>query len=149
MKTIIAGSRSITDWQVLARAIELCPWEITAVVSGNAVGIDQLGEDYARDLGLPLEVYPALWKQHGSKAGLYRNEEMLGKAKHLLAVWDGNSSGTRHMISIAKRDGAEVFVYEYDLEKGKEAGRDHYFARKVGNTPQPLAPPTKSHRTRR
>lgn len=131
MKTIIAGSRSITDWKVLAKAIKLCPWEITTVISGTADGVDKLGEQYADDCELPLEIYPARWDLYGMAAGRLRNELMLGKAKHVLAVWDGKSNGTRHMISIAKRDGAEVFIYEHDVATNKATGWDHFPARAV------------------
>lgn len=130
MKTIIAGSRTITDWTALAAAIEACPWEITAVVSGGASGVDRLGEEFADETELPLEVYPARWDAHGSSAGRLRNELMLGKANHVLAVWDGQSYGTRHMINIAKRDGAEVFVYELPFgDTGAEPQIEHFPAR--------------------
>lgn len=149
MKTIIFGSRSITNWKVLAQALKACPWQITAVVSGHAAGVDALGEAYAKDCELPCEVYPARWDLYGSHAGRLRNELMLGKAKHVLAVWDGNSNGTRHMITIAKREGAEVFVYEYDVAKGQAVGWDHFPA-KAGGTPNPdVLQPARSSRKRR
>jgi len=128
VKTIIAGSRTITDWQILAAAIEACPWEITSVISGGAAGVDTRAEEFARDCGLPLKVCPAEWKRYGQAAGRLRNEYMLGLANRVLAVWDGQSPGTRHMIAIAKRDGAEVFVYEYHADTGKTF-EEHFPAR--------------------
>ena len=37
---------------------------------------------------------------------------MATKADALIAVWDGVSRGTKHMIDIAKKNGLSVFVYK-------------------------------------
>lgn len=47
MKTIIAGSRSITDYRLLLAAIQHCDWNISLVISGCARGVDELGERWA------------------------------------------------------------------------------------------------------
>jgi YspA, cpYpsA-related SLOG family len=111
MRTIIAGSRGMGNLD-LFRALEQCPWTalITTVLSGTARGIDQAGELWAKHKGKTLERYPADWAK-GRSAGYKRNEKMVGKAEALLAVWDGKSRGTRHMIDIATVRGLLVFVY--------------------------------------
>lgn len=111
MRTIIAGSRGLGK-SALDQALERCPWttEITTVLSGTARGIDEAGELWARSTGHNLERYPADWNS-GRAAGYRRNQKMAGKAQALLAVWDGNSRGTGHMISIASQKGLRVFVY--------------------------------------
>jgi hypothetical protein len=48
MKTIIAGSRDITDYNVVKAAVKAAGFTITEVVSGAARGVDSLGEEYAR-----------------------------------------------------------------------------------------------------
>lgn len=116
MRTIIAGTREIDDYCLLMEAITGCPWEITTVLSGGARGIDQLGEQWAWNRAIPVEVYPADWGTHGKRAGLFRNQQMLDEAEALLAVWDGQSPGTGHMIRIAKQRGILVFVYEVEAE---------------------------------
>jgi len=123
VKTIICGSRTVTGWQHVAAAIEECPWEITAVISGHALGVDRLGEEYATETFLPLEVYPARWDLYGNSAGRLRNEWMLGKAEAVLAVWDGESPGTKHMIRIAEREKIPVHVYRVYLKKEAGDGR--------------------------
>jgi len=91
------------------------------VISGHAPGADTLGEEYATDMCLPLEVYPARWDLYGNSAGRLRNELMLGKAEAVLAVWDGESPGTRHMIRIAEREKIPVHVYRvYTIREQKE-----------------------------
>ena len=111
MKTIIAGSRGITDIDTVVMAVFSSGFDITKVLSGGAQGVDKLGEQVARDLEVELEVFQADWATHGNKAGYLRNVVMSSKADALIAVWDGKSKGTKHMIDIATKDGLKVFVY--------------------------------------
>jgi hypothetical protein len=117
MKTIIAGSRTITDYGMLLYAIEDAPWNITAVVSGAAKGADKLGEKWASEHQVPLSKYLANWRPGGvfnPRAGLERNDMMAKRADALIALWDGLSPGTAHMIRSAKRSGLLVYVLEED-----------------------------------
>jgi hypothetical protein len=119
MKTIIAGSRTEKRFGqvVLAfKATNLPIDAITEVVSGCADGIDQVGEEWARMAGLPVRQFPADWKRYGRAAGRQRNLQMAVYADALIAIWDGKSPGTRHMIATAERMGLKVFVYRTDLE---------------------------------
>jgi len=111
MKTIIAGSRSITCFEAVRGAIEVSGIPISEVVSGTACGVDSLGEEWARLRGVPIKRFPAKWGQHGRSAGYKRNAEMADYADALIACWDGTSKGTKHMIDIAKTKGLKVFVF--------------------------------------
>lgn len=112
MKVVIAGSRSIEDYNELLKAIERCPFEIHEVVSGRAPGVDSLGERYAEENNLPLHLFPADWKQFGYKAGFIRNCEMADFADAVLCVWDGESTGTLHMMKQARKRNLPLFIYE-------------------------------------
>ena len=98
MKTIIAGSRGITDIQHIRDAVAGFDGEISEVVSGTARGVDRLGEQWAQEQSVPVARFPADWNQHGKKAGYLRNREMAAYADALIAVWDGVSRGTKNMI---------------------------------------------------
>ncbi len=113
MKLIIAGSRPITDYSLLVRAMDLTPYYsiISEIVSGNAQGVDLLGERYARDHSIPVHVFPAKWTEHGLSAGPRRNMEMAAYSDALLAIWDGHSKGTTHMVDTMKRMNKPYFVY--------------------------------------
>lgn len=113
MRTIIAGSRSISDPEILLHAIEDMEWEITLVLCGEARGVDLMGKLWAQLEDIPYECYPPDWERHGKKAGLKRNIEMARNAEALLAIWDGKSSGTAHMIKEAKNRG--LFVHVIDI----------------------------------
>src|SRR5687768_14326495 len=111
MKTIIAGSREKVTLEDVAWAVENCGWQITEVISGTARGVDQMGEEIANALGLPIIKYPANWDLYGKRAGYKRNTEMADSAEALIAVWDGQSRGTFHMIRTASQKGLKVFVH--------------------------------------
>jgi len=111
MKVIIAGSRDNITYDDVVNAIEQSKFVITTVISGTARGVDRFGEKYASLNGLDVEKYPADWDTYGKSAGYRRNELMATKADALIAVWDGESKGTKHMIDIAKKNGLSVFVY--------------------------------------
>lgn len=109
MRTIIAGSRGVTDIEVVREAVAKCGWMPTVVISGTARGVDTLGEQWAVENNVPVEKYPADWNKFKRAAGFRRNEKMAKRAQALIAVWDGHSRGTRHMIDVARREGLIVF----------------------------------------
>lgn len=103
MKTIVAGTRTITDYDLVARSIEGLRWKPTEIVGGGAKGVDALGAEWAMNNMIPFKEFPADWVAHGRAAGPIRNAEMAEYAHALLAIWDGKSAGTRDMISQAKK----------------------------------------------
>lgn len=112
MRIIVAGSRSAPIEQV-HRAIAQCPWIgfVSEIVSGTAKGADQAGEAWAMRHGVRVHKMPADWSEHGKRAGPLRNEAMADLAQGIIAVWDGRSAGTRHMIETAKKKGLRTFVF--------------------------------------
>lgn len=121
MKTIIAGSREGVTLRHVEDAVASCGWRITSVVSGGCRGADKIGEFYAEVHGIPVQLFPADWSKHGRMAGPIRNRQMAENAEALIAVWDGKSRGTQHMIKTANQKGLKVFVHrvrELDLQLG-------------------------------
>jgi hypothetical protein len=123
LKIIVAGSRDITDYECVRQAfIESGYWKqykhSIEVVCGMAKGIDLLGRDFAQKNGLKVHEFPANWKLYGKAAGHIRNVQMGEFAKasegRLLAVWDGKSRGTLHMIQWARDNGLKGFIYRTD-----------------------------------
>lgn len=99
------------DYPILLDAIKACPWNITEVVSGGAPGADRLGEIFANDHCLPLKVFKAPWVTHGKAAGIIRNGWMADYGEALIALWDGQSPGTKNMIAQAKRKGLVTLIW--------------------------------------
>lgn len=110
MRVIVAGSRGISEYDLVCWAIWDSGFQVTSVVTGCAPGVDALGVRWATERKLPVARYPANWNQWGRAAGPLRNQQMAGNADALVAVWDGKSPGTAHMIQCARRRGLAVHV---------------------------------------
>lgn len=118
-KLIVAGGRNFTDYDRmsadlfdLAEGGELDANQVS-LVSGMARGADRLAVIFAQGENVKLHEFPANWKLYGKSAGYRRNVEMAEFADGLLAYWDGESRGTKHMIDIARSRGLRVWVKEY------------------------------------
>lgn len=116
-RVIIAGSRSFNDYELLR---ELCLSILqekmrthrVVIVSGHARGADSLGEIFAKEFSLPFELHPAKWRLLGKAASMVRNAEMAKCSDALIAFWDGESSGTRHMINFARKRGLDTCLVQ-------------------------------------
>jgi len=131
MKVIVAGSRSITDYQlvsqIISNTISKYNIQITEIVSGCAGGVDTLGEQWALENGVKVEPMPAEWdditvpnalirtnkwdKEYNARAGFQRNEAMAVYGDILISIWDGKSRGTRDMRDRAINHGLVVYIY--------------------------------------
>lgn len=115
MKVIVAGSRSIggnrRETDMVEVAMRDAPFEITELVHGGARGVDSIAANlYAMHYDGEITRFEPDWDEHGKAAGPIRNEEMAQYADALIAVWDGESSGTRDMIEKALDHGFDTYV---------------------------------------
>lgn len=114
MKIIIAGSRTITEFgyieNTVNQIIQDYDYNDIEIVSGNAKGVDKLGEEFATKYKYKLKLFPADWSK-GKSAGYKRNVEMAKYADMLIAFWDGESKGTKHMIDTATKHDLQVDVF--------------------------------------
>lgn len=128
-RIVIAGSRSIDDYALVDAAMV----QYTAgapnrgryeIVSGGAQGVDEMAQRWAERYDCEFTTFDPSrpektmtdysWERDGKKAGPLRNREMAEYADALVAVWDGESSGTRDMIEKALNQGLDVYVSVYD-----------------------------------
>ena len=98
MKVIVAGSRNIGDHRQIFDAIEESGFNITELISGCARGVDTIGEFWAAHNKIPVKRFRANWRLHKKAAGFIRNAVMADYADALIAIWDGESRGTKQMI---------------------------------------------------
>ena len=141
MKTIIAGSRDIIElfctckaecttdctknadaYNYFERVINSCPWKITEIVSGTALGADSLGEVYAYHNNIPVKKFKPVWSKYGRKAGPIRNAEMANYADACIVIWDGESRGSDNMIKQAKAHGLKLMT-----QVPNEMGMDEFW----------------------
>lgn len=126
MKVIIAGTRTITDFSLVERAIADSGFEITEVVSGACRGVDRLGEQWAAENDIPCMRFPAPWDDldhpedeigvnsvggfYWKKAGFHRNQRMADYADALIAIMHLGSVGTSDMIERALDNNLQIYV---------------------------------------
>ena len=106
MKLLIAGSRSIREWDIS----EYVPPETDLIISGGAKGVDALAERYADERGIAKQIIRPQYELYGKAAPLKRNEQMVEIADHVLILWDGRSRGTRYTMEYAFKIGKSVTV---------------------------------------
>ncbi len=115
---VVCGSRGFNDYKMLEIKLNLYLSNIEErekiiIVSGGANGADLLGETYAIANKYPVLKYPADWIKHKKTAGCIRNAEMIKIATHVIAFWDGKSTGTKHMIELATNKKIPLRIVKY------------------------------------
>lgn len=117
-KLIVAGGRDFNDAFALeTKLYDLANGELAdknvSIVSGMARGADALGYAFAKKSGIQCYEFSADWDKYGKRAGFMRNEDMGKFSDGLLAFWDGQSKGTKHMIDYIRKLNKPVWVYNY------------------------------------
>lgn len=132
LKIIIAGGRKFDDYELVKESLQplLDPnkYNIDEIVSGKASGADTLGEMFARENNITIKPFPANWQDmsepcvkkqnrnggdYNALAGIKRNEDMAKYANTCICFWDGKSTGTKNMISLAKKYKLNLKVIKY------------------------------------
>jgi len=108
---MITGSRSITSKRVVWGIINQFSGQIGTLIHGGAKGVDQLARDWAIANDIPEEVFKPDWAKYGKAAGLKRNRQMVDACEYVIAIWDGESNGTRHAIQYAWKKGVGVNIF--------------------------------------
>ena len=121
LRVIVAGGRDFTNATVMATVLNnlqdidhVIEIEKLTLICGMARGADLTAYKLFKEVGLPVEEYPADWDQHGKQAGYIRNTQMANVADMLIAFWDGCSPGTKHMITTARKHNLNVLVFNYE-----------------------------------
>ena len=116
MKVIIAGGRDFDNYEYLSETMSNLDFIVTEVICGGARGADTLGEQWAKENGVPIKYFYPNWDVLGKSAGHIRNREMAEYGDYLVAFWDKKSSGTQNMIMTMQQMGKHGTVQIY--EKG-------------------------------
>lgn len=103
MKTIIAGSRDLTDYVLFCDVMVKSGMKnyISEVICGMAPGVDLMGKRWAEYYQVPVREFPASWDLLGKMAGPVRNKEMVNYGDALIAILHKDSKGTLNCIQQA------------------------------------------------
>lgn len=115
MKVIVAGSRTIQNRGIVIDACHEAPFTIDTLIHGGARGVDSLAADSKKALGAKdvVEIQPDYDDpdlDNEKQAPRKRNTKMAERADALVAIWDGESPGTRDMIKKALQEGLDIYV---------------------------------------
>ncbi len=116
MKTIIAGSRKGFTYEDVVACMKKITWKPTEIVSGHCDGVDTFGEKWAKVRKIPVRLFHADWAATGKQAGPQRNCRMAQYADAAVILWDGESKGTKHMISEARKQGLTIYLHAKQIE---------------------------------
>ena len=106
MKLLIAGSRSISDFDLT----EYIPDDTELIISGGAQGVDTIAEKYADKHKISkLILYPN-YSLYGRAAPIKRNEIMVDLADSVLVIWDGKSKGAQYTAKYAEKNGKKTVL---------------------------------------
>lgn len=106
----VVGSRAFSDARKLAEVLSaLAP---TKVISGGAKGADSLAETWARRNGVETQIFLPQFKVYRHPYH-HRNRLIAEACDHLIAFWDGHSTGTKYTIDYARRIGKPVTIVRF------------------------------------
>lgn len=111
MKLAVVGNRSFNDYDLLK--MELKKYTITEIVSGGAIGADELAEKFAKEYNIPIKVFKPNWSLYGKAAGYKRNAEIWQYADEGIAFWNGVSTGTQHSFDLSKFYNKKLKIIEF------------------------------------
>ena len=114
-KLLICGDRNWTDKERIREIIlgHRGIHEDLVIIEGEARGADSLARDCAKELGIPIESYPADWAQYGRVAGPIRNQQMLEAKPNVVNAFHDDiekSKGTKDMVKRAEKAGIPTYV---------------------------------------
>ena len=113
MQVLVCGSRYPSD-AMKKKVFEVVEWVARkgySLISGGAIGIDSLVEVAASKLSVPIEVIRA------SPGGyLARDRAMVRKSDLVIAIWDGQSRGTKYTFEFAQKVGKQVVLRKFNQE---------------------------------
>lgn len=104
----ISGSRTIKSQELVDTVLDEClakhPKGKLVLILGGAVGVDTLALNWAKKNDVDYLLFEPDWKELGKRAGCIRNKLMHVCSHETLAIWNGVSKGTKHMIDMGSSD---------------------------------------------
>lgn len=109
MKLLIAGSRSITDFDLSP----YIPQDVELIISGGADGVDTIAENYADKHKISKLILRPDYSRYKRAAPLKRNEKMVDISDSVLIIWDGKSKGTLHTVRYSQKKEKNLLLITY------------------------------------
>jgi hypothetical protein len=117
-RLLVSGSRDWQDRRTIALALnqQHIAWgrpTDAVLVVGDATGADAIAAELWEKAGLVVERHVADWDQHGKRAGMIRNSEMVNTGVDACLGFSlNNSPGTHHCTTLSRKAGITTEVFE-------------------------------------
>ena len=105
MKLVITGSRGIENRQAIWAILD--KHQFDTLIHGGARGVDKIAGQYAQAKGIKEVVLKPNWRL-GRGAAMANNAKMAEIGDALVAIHDGVSTGTAHMVDTMRKLGKPV-----------------------------------------
>lgn len=122
---LVCGGRDFSDYHKMFETLDTLNrlFRVDYVVHGDARGADKLAGIWGGERVIPVKACPALWHEHGRRAGPIRNAEMLDLLlRHCqrhnttpVGVCFPGGSGTEDMH--ARMDIAKILIVDKRFDK--------------------------------
>lgn len=116
-RLLVTGSRTWHDEDMIRDAL-LAQWAAwgkpknAVLVVGGADGADEIASQLWSRAGFPVETHAADWDNHGRRAGMVRNAEMVATGVDCAVAFQyGDTPGTRQCVDLIQRAGVPVQVH--------------------------------------
>jgi YspA, cpYpsA-related SLOG family len=109
MRVAVIGSRTFSDYEFLKETLQHV--YITEMISGGALGADQLAERYAKEKNIPIRIIPHT--ENKDIPDLSRTYSIINLAQLVIAFWDGKSQGTCDLVKFAQKSGKQVSIKNF------------------------------------
>ena len=107
MRVGVIGCRNIDTYDI-QEIISYIPKQCSEIVSGGAQGIDQMAREIAKTLSVPITEFLPDYQKYGRAAPVRRNQQIVDYSDLIIAVWDGESKGTRDALLRALKSGKAI-----------------------------------------
>ena len=108
-KILVCGGRDYNDRDRVFDELNILRMDgPVAIINGDAKGADQISYEWAEITISPVVLHPPKWHEHGKKAGVLRNQEMLDMWDPDIVLAFPGGKGTADMVKRSKDQGYEV-----------------------------------------
>lgn len=118
MKLIITGNHTFSDYSLLKDKVEDFlvrhhKTPIESILSRSRKGAESLGEQFAKEIDIPIEYFVPDEKDFGTEAEIINDTQLVDAADAIIIFWDGVSTSKSHTREMAERRGLVIEVVKY------------------------------------
>lgn len=122
MKRIaIVGSRGFIDYisfsYIIDKYLYNCNRDQLTIVSGGAIGVDSLAEEYAKERNILFIKITPNYELLGKIAPFVRDKQIVNMVDSVIALWDYESRGTKLVIEYARKQKKNLRIIRVKTKK--------------------------------